>query len=91
MFGSCSDIFVRHSPVKSVLRLDRLDSVEQSFDTEPLAGRSWGTSGIVTTYRDRWRVEGLAMATLEMILGEVYYEEQGVSLAPASHGSPAVS
>ena len=53
MFGSCSDIFVRHSPVKSVLRLDRLDSVEQSFDTEPLAGRSWGNSGIVTTYRDR--------------------------------------
>ena len=45
----------------------------------------------MTTYRDRWRVEGLAMATLEMILGEVYYEEQGVSLAPASHGSPAVS
>ena len=58
MFGSCSDIFVRHSPVKSVLRLDRLDSVEQSFDTEPLAGRSWGTSGIVTTYRDRWRAGG---------------------------------
>ena len=58
MFGSCSDIFVRHSPVKSVLRLDRLDSVEQSFDTEPLAGRSWGTSGIVTTYRDRWRGGG---------------------------------
>ena len=37
--------YFRHLPVKSVLRLD---SVEQSFDIEPLVGRSWENGTIVT-------------------------------------------
>lgn len=44
----------RVSPVKSVLRPERLDSDEESFDTKPLVRRSGGSDGIVTTLGSEW-------------------------------------
>ena len=83
-----------HLPVKSVLRLERLDSGEESFDTEPLMGRRWGSDGIVTTLGTKW---GPLQETLgeglreQQLLGEGVQLEEGVCRVPASHGSPAVS
>jgi len=84
----------RDSPVKSVLRLERLDSGEESFDTEPLMRRRWGSDGIVTTLGSKW---GPLQETLgeglreQQLLGEGVQLEEGVCRVPASHGSPAVS
>lgn len=79
----------RVSPVKSVLRPERLDSDEESFDTKPLVERSGGSDGIVTTLGSEW--EPYRILRDQELAGEGRHLRREWAEGGASHGSPPAS